>query len=537
MLDLFEVAATPPTDHGALIVAYKEAHQRWIQTKSKADLAEKYAALDDLKDAGLAPGAIGIENFDANRIWYHSQLQQRAHALDLDLDWLNTRFEQEGVDATNLTESAYISVSGQLDQLEDHCRLIDKEKAKNARKTERKQEQVGKGGDLNDGSLSPAKHYDSIRSYAEQNGITSDEFLRFAGPIKWDLRGTIPKRMQVSKEICEALEAKMVELVALKKEQPMSKQPCPPACPEGCPNHKQVNLFDEVEQTVDENTGEVAHVPTETPRQRKDKAWDYAKGHGLDVVAIWNNLRPGGHGNTTHSLVDEFIAAINARLLPPKKAEPVMIFGDDPEDDQEYQRDELTPELRAQIARRLGIPNIEIKSKEDADRILARRAAFIAELTLVTQNFVRMKAELEGDIKAIGVVFDAPLETWTKANVPDGKKSIKLLHGELKLRDQPESISKDSERDPDEKQYQAWLASQDDNFKSLYDIRSYTRYSCSHDAIKDWYKRSIHAAVAAKQPLPVVPGLTYTPPAKNKFSISPSLDMIKKNIKESLEAK
>lgn len=174
----------------------------------------------------------------------------------------------------------------------------------------------------------------------------------------------------------------------------------------------------------------------------------------------------------------------------------------------------------------------EITTREQADEILRNRNLAILELSFITEQYEKAKQNLEFFIEKFSLAYDPFLEEFFLKNNPTGKKTWSLMYGDLKVANKPESVALDTERDPDESMFQAWLKTQFEKNKQVADqigIGQKISYSRDLTKFKDWYK-------GHNKP-PVVPGIKHTPARENVFSISPSLDTVKKNIREDLKEK
>jgi hypothetical protein len=189
-------------------------------------------------------------------------------------------------------------------------------------------------------------------------------------------------------------------------------------------------------------------------------------------------------------------------------------------------------EEKAKSAREiLGIPegkSITLETKEDVDRILKKRMLLFAELAYITEAYKEAKNHIESSLEAIEALWSGQLEAFRRMNPPATGKSLKLLYGELKLRDTAASVAYDEENDPGQRKFKAFLYTLPIDLREQLDVREVKDIVCNRDKFDKWYQQR---AAELKAPPPVA-GIKYTPAQVDKFFVSPSLDTVKDKIRK-----
>jgi hypothetical protein len=189
------------------------------------------------------------------------------------------------------------------------------------------------------------------------------------------------------------------------------------------------------------------------------------------------------------------------------------------ETDREANKDERE-QIMAEARARLGIYHKDIETRDQFERVMRRRAMAIVEYGYVKQAAEEAMARCLKEIEDIDTAYKSQLEMYHMKNVPEGKKTLTGLWGDLGTKAQPESLSL---AEGEEKKFEAWLAVQSDAVKKACGIQPRTVYDRNIDAIKAWWFEQRKA-----NPKVDPPAGMQLKPAREVFSIRPSIDTFKK---------
>jgi hypothetical protein len=481
MINLFAAPSAP--DHSRLIANYNDAHAAYTKHQDGDSLAAKYEALDALYAAGIDQHGNAL--VQPTRTDYN-ELRERAETLELAADWIDSRLQQLGVDPATLQgfdHRVYAKLLSRLEEVEMSYIKDEKTNTKKAGKRLRKAELKGKplnkepenyAGPVAPPNMVAIDVKDGTYVHASNIEATGDEATY---EDYW-----LVAQWGESMGVCRAETAQIWGFMGGPKEYSKTK-------------------LTELQK----------HVAEAAKKKKENKPV-------VNLFAV--NTDTGEVGATTQ----------------PDPPQAVELFGKTPEQNHEdFQR--RMEERRARISALGFNPNMQIKTRQDAEDVLRTRTAISNELAYIMIQYEEIKPGLEAAIQEIDQLFGSELEMWLEMNPPaDGKKTFKTLFGEIGWRNTPESVSLDEESDPDRSRLRGWLATQTDNIKNVCKVEKVETIAFNLDALKAFYLAAIHKAQQDGKPIPVIPGLGYKPAQPNKFRIGPSLDTIKTKIRDRIKA-
>lgn len=187
--------------------------------------------------------------------------------------------------------------------------------------------------------------------------------------------------------------------------------------------------------------------------------------------------------------------------------------------------------IKDDIRERIGYnrKQIEIKSKEDMEYWMRKRMNIVLELQYIMKQFDTVYSELQEDITQFDDDFLGLLKAWALKEHPPkegAKTAYKGLFGQLSFRNSPMYVKLDEKNESLLRAQLHTIYNNDKELAAKLGIEQKIDYTRDLDKVKPW---AVEKGIAEKI------GLIVTPPETNKFFIAPSIDTVKRNLREELK--